>query len=112
MSSPSEPQSGSEPLYALEKVFDRCSRKFNVSESVYRLSLPPFLFLFGMTYSEIVDCFHHVFEGMLVELLFESGERSYPDSDRVRLSISATDLSHTIRIPFIPPLIRYNKIFF
>ena len=44
-----------------------------------------------------------MFDELLRELLFfESGEPRYPETDRVWLSVSSLDLSHTIWIPFVP----------
>ena len=100
MATPPEP---SESLYRLEDVFSRRSRKFNVEETVYKFTMAPFPP--GLTYGAIQSRLHILFESMLRGLLFdaETGERLYPDTDRVRLSINAPDLSHAIWIAFVPP---------
>ena len=91
-----------ERLYTVEGVFHRRSRKFNVDEAVYSVALTPFPV--GLTYGAIVERLHRLFEELLRALLIdENGEPRYPDTDRVRLSISAPDLSHSIWIPFVPP---------
>ena len=102
MASPASSPGSPERLYNLENVFHRRSRKFNVDETVYSLTMAPFPA--GLTYGAIVERLHRLFDELLRELLFdENGEPRYPETDRVRLSISSPDLSHSIWIPFIPP---------
>ena len=102
MASPPDSPHAPEHLYTLRNVSSRRSRKFNVEETVFTMTMAPFPV--GLTYGAIVERLHHLFEGLLRELLFlESGLPRYPETDRVRLGINSPDLSHAIWIPFIPP---------
>ena len=52
---------GNDAGYALQRVYQRRSRKFNVEESVYSFRLSPFPD--GLSYPESVDRLHRLFQG-------------------------------------------------
>ena len=55
-----------------------------------------------MTYGEIVERFHRIFEGKHEELLSESGELRYPDSDRDAFEYVGTGFVSRDMDPFHP----------
>ena len=76
MASPASSPGSPERLYNLENVFHRRSRKFNVDEAVYSLTMAPFPV--GLTYGTIVERLHRLFDELLRELLFDENGNGTP----------------------------------